>query len=72
MTINPRIGMALRTVYPCCKTPARLTSLYDVPRELYERTCPHCGTRWTVERRTTRKTANGLWINVVEWERVVR
>jgi len=62
-------SVSLRTVYPCCKGDSRIAATIDVPREVYERRCPHCGDVWEVERRTA-NLFNGRRIDILDWTRV--
>ena len=56
----------VQTEYPCCKGRAWFDRIYDVPRQRYDRTCPRCNAKWTVDL-TTRRRTNALTIDIAEW-----
>jgi hypothetical protein len=63
--------ITLRSEYPCCSGLARIVAVSATPRERYDRTCPQCGTAWTVERRTALEgVRQGVpyRVDILDWE----
>lgn len=60
-------GQPLRAVYPCCGGPARFTVVNDLPKETYDRRCPHCDTKWTVTRESISR-GKDVRVDRLEWE----
>jgi hypothetical protein len=63
------IYKTLRTKYPCCKGRATFRATMYVPRERYGRSCPACGQRYDVERKTLKQTSD-VRIDQLEWTRM--
>lgn len=59
--------MKIATTYPCCAGPAHFAPVEYVPAEKYDRTCSHCGKKWTVTR-TLVRADNGIRVDTLEWE----
>lgn len=57
----------VRTEYPCCKGPAIIIALVDVPRERYQRKCSSCLRIWDV-RRTVLSSTPDIIVERFEWE----
>ena len=62
-------AITLHTKYPCCGGGAHIGT--DAPRESYKRTCPRCGKRWLVYRRSASdqtRASVGAAVDVLEWK----
>lgn len=58
------MSLLLHRRYPCCGGSSR----FPVDADLYDRTCPRCGKRWSVRRRAaSAHTAVLNVVGVLEW-----
>lgn len=58
----------LTTTTPCCARGVRVSAIHSVPVQAYERTCSKCKQAWTIVRRTKVERADGVRVDVLEWE----
>jgi hypothetical protein len=61
--------LVLRTTYPCCGKPARVTAIVGVPREKYTRDCVACDTRHEVTRAFAGERG-GVRVDTLTWVEV--
>lgn len=60
------LSLKLTSKYPCCGGICRFVAIRIVPKETYSKKCPRCGSKWLIERKTTRQTEE-LRMDTLEW-----
>ena len=56
----------VKTIYPCCRRPARFLCFLDVPKQGFDRRCPRCDRYWNVTVKFMRR-GRGWTMRAVEW-----